>query len=53
MIKCDNPSCKGEWFHFHCVGLRNQPKGKWFCSEKCVKEYMKNNNSKFKGKNKK
>ena len=41
MIKCDNPSCKREWFHFHCVGLKNQPKGKWFCSEKCTKEYMK------------
>ena len=45
MIKCDNPTCKREWFHFHCVGLKNQPKGKWFCSEKCAKEYMK----KFKG----
>ena len=41
MIKCDNPHCKREWFHFHCVGLKNQPKGKWFCSEKCAKEYMK------------
>ena len=43
MIKCDNPGCKREWFHFHCVGLKNQPKGKWFCSEKCAKEYMKKN----------
>ena len=54
MIKCDNPSCKREWFHFHCVGLKNQPKGKWFCSEKCAKEYMKKyhsyNNTKSKGK---
>ena len=41
MIKCDNPLCKREWFHFHCVGLRNQPKGKWFCSEKFPKEYLK------------
>ena len=45
MIKCDNPTCKREWFHFHCVGLKNQPKGKWFCSEKCAKEYMKKFNS--------
>ena len=45
MIKCDNPLCKREWFHFHCVGLRNQPKGKWFCSEKCAKEYLKINKS--------
>ena len=43
MIKCDNPSCKREWFHFHCVGLKNQPKGKWFCSEKCAKEFLKRN----------
>ena len=56
MIKCDNPNCKREWFHFHCVGLKNQPKGKWFCSEKCAKEYIKkytaHHNSKYKGKNK-
>lgn len=39
MIKCDNPKCEKEWFHFHCVGLRNLPKGKWFCSEKCASEY--------------
>ena len=39
MITCDNPKCKKEWFHFHCVGLRNLPKGKWFCSEKCASEY--------------
>ena len=44
MIKCDNPNCKREWFHFHCVGLKNQPKGKWFCSEKCAKEFLKKNN---------
>ena len=45
MIKCDNPNCKREWFHFHCVGLKNQPKGKWFCSEKCAKEYLKKTNN--------
>lgn len=41
MIKCDNPNCEREWFHFHCVGLKNQPKGKWFCSERCAKEFQK------------
>lgn len=41
MIKCDNPSCEKEWFHFHCVGLKKQPKGVWFCSEKCANEYKK------------
>jgi len=24
--------CKIEWFHFGCVGLKEQPKGKWYCS---------------------
>lgn len=41
MVKCDNPKCPIEWFHFHCVGLRNLPKGKWFCSSKCQNEYEK------------
>ncbi|XP_027366656.1 PHD finger protein ING1 isoform X2 [Abrus precatorius] len=32
MVACDNPDCKIEWFHFGCVGLKEQPKGKWYCS---------------------
>ncbi|KAG5127137.1 hypothetical protein AAZX31_10G121600 [Glycine max] len=32
MVACDNPNCKIEWFHFGCVGLKEQPKGKWYCS---------------------
>ncbi|TKY53627.1 PHD finger protein ING1 [Spatholobus suberectus] len=32
MVACDNPSCKIEWFHFGCVGLKEHPKGKWYCS---------------------
>jgi hypothetical protein len=24
--------CKIEWFHFGCVGLKEHPKGKWYCS---------------------
>lgn len=31
MIACDNPDCKIEWFHFQCVGLKEHPKGKWYC----------------------
>lgn len=31
MVACDNPDCKIEWFHFGCVGLKEQPKGKWYC----------------------
>ncbi|PKU71811.1 PHD finger protein ING1 [Dendrobium catenatum] len=35
MVACDNPDCKIEWFHYGCVGLKEQPKGKWFCPN-CV-----------------
>ncbi|XP_019413867.1 PREDICTED: PHD finger protein ING1 isoform X2 [Lupinus angustifolius] len=31
MVACDNNDCKIEWFHFGCVGLKEKPKGKWFC----------------------
>ncbi|XP_065004878.1 PHD finger protein ING1-like isoform X2 [Musa acuminata AAA Group] len=31
MVACDNANCKIEWFHFDCVGLKEQPKGKWYC----------------------
>lgn len=36
MIACDNPECKIEWFHYKCVGLREDPKGHWFCPD-CIK----------------
>ena len=35
MIECDNQSCKYKWFHFKCVGLENEPEGKWYCSGEC------------------
>lgn len=61
MVRCDNTNviykfssflfylqCPKEWFHFNCVGLKNLPKGKWFCGTKCsnmanpkVKKYNK------------
>nr|CAX69768.1 Inhibitor of growth protein 2 [Schistosoma japonicum] len=31
MIACDNKFCEVEWFHFSCVDVRVQPKGKWYC----------------------
>lgn len=31
MIACDNARCEIEWFHFGCVDIRVQPKGKWYC----------------------
>ncbi|XP_047339386.1 PHD finger protein ING1 [Impatiens glandulifera] len=35
MVACDNPDCKIEWFHYGCVGLKEQPKGKWYCPD-CI-----------------
>lgn len=29
MIECENESCSIEWFHFKCVKLKTEPKGKW------------------------
>nr|CDS26762.1 inhibitor of growth protein [Hymenolepis microstoma] len=40
MIACDNSRCKIEWFHFACVDVKVQPKGKWFCP-KCRGETSK------------
>lgn len=40
MIACDNNRCKIEWFHFACVDIRVQPKGKWYCP-KCRGESSK------------
>lgn len=31
MIACDNEECPVEWFHYGCVGIKEQPKGKWYC----------------------
>ena len=32
MIGCDNEDCpRGGWFHFHCVGITEPPRGKWYC----------------------
>ncbi|CDR42642.1 CYFA0S10e00606g1_1 [Cyberlindnera fabianii] len=33
MVGCDNDDCKFEWFHYECVGLKEPPKGKWFCAD--------------------
>ncbi|KAF9524487.1 hypothetical protein CPB83DRAFT_861235 [Crepidotus variabilis] len=33
MIACDNEgACPYEWFHLACVGLKQPPAEKWFCS---------------------
>lgn len=40
MVACDNESCKLEWFHWSCVGLRSEPVGTWICPV-CTKEGIK------------
>lgn len=35
MVGCDNDDCKYQWFHYECVGIKEEPVGEWFCSE-CV-----------------
>ena len=37
MVACDGGSCVYEWFHYSCVGVFSEPKGKWFCPE-CRKD---------------
>lgn len=31
MIGCDNDNCEFQWFHYGCVGIREQPLGEWLC----------------------
>uniref|UniRef100_A0A4X2MAQ1 Inhibitor of growth protein n=1 Tax=Vombatus ursinus TaxID=29139 RepID=A0A4X2MAQ1_VOMUR len=31
MTGCDNEQCPIEWFHFSCISLTYEPKGKWYC----------------------
>ena len=38
MIACDNNKCVIEWFHFECVNLNSEPKGKWYCPT-CLKNF--------------
>lgn len=33
MVACEGKNCKIEWFHFECVGLKEEPKGEWFCDD--------------------
>ncbi|RKF55022.1 putative phd-finger domain-containing protein [Golovinomyces cichoracearum] len=45
MVGCDAESCKREWFHLACVGLKTAPKGnaKWYCED--CKEIIKGKRS--------
>lgn len=31
MVACDNDKCELEWFHWECVGLQSEPRGRWLC----------------------
>lgn len=31
MVGCDDRDCPFEWFHWGCVGLTEEPVGKWYC----------------------
>jgi len=37
MIACDNSNCSIEWFHYACVGIKQKPKGTWYCPQCCSK----------------
>ena len=43
MVACDNENCPNEWFHWECVGLTQEPKGRWLCAdcEKLPKNQLK------------
>jgi hypothetical protein len=38
MVACDSDDCQNEWFHFACVGLKEAPKGKWYCQDCLAKQ---------------
>ena len=44
MIACDSPGCPIEWFHFSCVGITEEPKGKWYC-DGCASQQSVENSS--------
>ncbi|KAG0748967.1 hypothetical protein G6F57_003268 [Rhizopus arrhizus] len=33
MVACDGQNCPYEWFHMECVGLKEPPKGSWYCPD--------------------
>ncbi|XP_017482776.1 PREDICTED: inhibitor of growth protein 3-like [Rhagoletis zephyria] len=47
MIFCENSQCPyGQWFHYDCVGIKQPPKGSWFCSACSGKKSTKDKNKK-------
>ncbi|KXT04284.1 hypothetical protein AC578_7945 [Pseudocercospora eumusae] len=33
MVACDNADCDKQWFHYACVGLTEEPRGEWLCTD--------------------
>ena len=33
MITCNGKSCKFQYFHYSCVGLKNAPRAQWYCMD--------------------
>jgi inhibitor of growth protein 3 len=33
MVGCDGDHCEKEWFHLPCTGLKELPKGEWYCDD--------------------
>lgn len=33
MVGCDGEHCEREWFHLPCTGLKELPKGEWYCDD--------------------
>jgi inhibitor of growth protein 3 len=37
MVACDNDNCQYQWFHWECVGIKEEPVGDWLCPD-CRKQ---------------
>ncbi|KAF2273119.1 uncharacterized protein EI97DRAFT_461372 [Westerdykella ornata] len=37
MVACDNDNCQYQWFHWECVGIKEEPLGEWLCPD-CRKQ---------------
>ncbi|KAF2822363.1 hypothetical protein CC86DRAFT_357169 [Ophiobolus disseminans] len=37
MVACDNDNCQYQWFHWECVGIKEEPVGDWLCPA-CTKQ---------------
>ena len=31
MVACDNDNCPYQWFHWDCIGIKQEPVGDWLC----------------------